>query len=268
MNNTFFIMDEFHLALSRTTQRTASVQRLMSVSRGFLGLSGTPVLNDDIYELSAFLQQVVPFHVTAKNFFVAYSYTVNQGTNTNIVVHDELIETEMPRRRKYIRLLPVAFGGEGPRRLEASDVRSLLNMEIDNATDMILETVIDNLDHRCQVVVAKDSHHASKIVQRLIDMDVMESRDIYLMRKATDVITFTPETLLERSDDRRVKEYKVIVVPLKINAGYSLTVADIMITGVYESNAASRLQIRGRINRLGSSHTAIHYITIVGGKLQ
>ncbi len=40
-----------------------------------------------------------------------------------------------------------------------------------------------------------------------------------------------------------------------------------MITGVYPSNQATRTQLEGRINRIGSGHKLLKYVTVHAGIL-
>lgn len=110
--------------------------------------------------------------------------------------------------------------------------------------------------------MAKDATHARQIADRIINLDVIDASDVYVMATAADVLTLPPVTMENH------RPYRLVIVPLRLNAGFSLTIADVMITAVYESNASSRAQIRGRINRLGSNFTHVTYVTVIGGRLQ
>ena len=75
----------------------------------------------------------------------------------------------------------------------------------------------------------------------------------------------------------RVRDYKVVIVTIRQAEGYTLTRLKVMVTSVYPSNQATRVQIEGRINRIGQvgyphvvegeEKRAIKYVTVHCGAL-
>lgn len=68
-------------------------------------------------------------------------------------------------------------------------------------------------------------------------------------------------------EDGNEKDYKVVITTSKNSEGYTLTRSDTMITSVYPSNNATREQLEGRINRIGSNYKTVYYYIVHTGIL-
>lgn len=65
-----FIIDEVHKALNET-KRTALALQLSHLAVDFIALTGTPIIDTNVYKLIWWLEQIVPFEVNELNFWVA-----------------------------------------------------------------------------------------------------------------------------------------------------------------------------------------------------
>ena len=64
-----------------------------------------------------------------------------------------------------------------------------------------------------------------------------------------------------------VKDWKVVIVPQRMSAGYNLSRLSAFVTSVYPGDSATREQLRKRVNRLGNTHDLIHSTLLHGGVL-
>lgn len=102
------------------------------------------------------------------------------------------------------------------------------------------------------VVVAKDQGHAEEIGRRIAERGVT---GVEVMREPVNLTADSGSST------------KIIVVPLSKCEGYSLTKMAVMIRSVYPSNNATRVQMEGRINRIGQRAEEVTYYTVHGGLL-
>ncbi len=256
LSEMFFIGDEFHLALAATTQRSQMVQKFCFGAERFLVLSGTPALNDNYFQLTPYISQCVHFPVDPRNFFVAYSAVSQYAADKTMEVNDFVKHVDVPtENHEFWNLLPVALGGKNQKRLEASEFRNLQNAVVSVASQLMVQLAREMVQKGHRVfLVAQDKAHAFDLKKRIPDlsMRVMGSNeDVTSLR--SHLVSNPPQ---------------ILIAPIRVNAGYSATAYDVQISGLYESNAASRAQIRGRINRLGSEYKQISYYQIIVGPIQ
>lgn len=257
-----FIVDEVHKAMN-DTQRTTVALNIVSLSKYFVVMTGTPVIDSKTYKLISWLKMIVPYEVNERNYLVAANSMLTKNVETGIKVLREDIEANMSYKheKKYIKLVPLALGGtntnptfNGMKR--ASD---LCYKTCDK--EMIVQT-IKYLKHGV-MLVAKDINHQKQLYKMLLQLKQkdFDKSDIYLMGSGKSLI-LTDDSVKETGID-----YKIVIVPMKKAEGYTLTRLSVMIRSVYPSNQATRTQIEGRINRIGQKAEYIKYIIVHTGIL-
>jgi superfamily II DNA or RNA helicase len=241
----FFIVDEVHRTLN-DTKRTSVALELAHLSRDFVVLTGTPVIDNHSYKLIGWLEQIVPYEVNSRNFWVAAASMVAKKFNTGVkVVNEELIAPlNKKEEKRYFQLVPPALGGNNsnPSHNEWAEATEICY----NASDREMVKTTQSLVHegRGVMVVGKDSKHQKKLYEMFIDNGVDED-EIFVLESG-ESIHLTDEAV----EAGKVPDYEIAIVTIRRPEGYTLTRLSAMVTSVYPSNNASREQIRGRLNRL------------------
>ena len=255
----FFIVDEVHKTLNDTL-RTSIALEIAQLSKDFVVLTGTPVIDNDTHKLIGWLEQVVPFEVNRRNFWAAATAMIAKSVNTGIEIENKDIVAEFTKNeyKEYLQLVPPALGGSNtnPRYedwLKATNIcYHACDREMVNSTLGLLE--------RGVMLVAKDANHQQRLYTMLLEN--IKPKDIFLM-KSGDSIFLTEEAVATG----KIHGYKVVIVPQRKAEGYTLTYLSAMITSVYPSNNATREQLRGRINRISQKRSKVLYRTIHVGLL-
>lgn len=258
-SKTFFIVDEVHKTLNDTL-RTSVALEIAHLSKEFIVLTGTPVIDNDTHKLIGWLEQVVPFEVNRKNFWAAANAMVAKTVNTGIKVNDEDVVAEFSKSEEisYRKLVPPSLGGfnTNPRYEDWLKATNICYQACDR--EMIRLTV-DFLD-RGVMLVAKDTKHQEVLYNML--RTKVSSKDIFVMKSA-DSIFLTEDAVASG----KVHGYKVVIVPHRKAEGYTLTYLSVMISSVYPGNNATREQLRGRINRISQRRDEVLYRTVHTGLL-
>ena len=258
-SRSFFIVDEVHKTLNDTLRTSISLE-LAHLSRDFIVLTGTPVIDNDTHKLIGWLKQVVPFEVNRTNFWAAANAMIAKIVNTGIKVDDKDIITDfnVEEQKEYRLLVPPALGGTNNNPLYEDWVRAsslcyeACNRKMIDLTRKYLK--------RGVVLVAKDSKH-QQILYQMISKYVQKS-DIFVLQ-GSESIFLTDEAV----KNGKIHGYKVVIVPQRKAEGYTLTYLSVMITSVYPSNNATREQLRGRINRISQKSSDVLYRTVHTGIL-
>lgn len=249
-----FIVDEFHKTLSKTI-RTSIALELSRLSYDFIGMSGTIIKDTNYDELIRWLEMIVSFEVTEKNYWVAIGALVSRKVNTKVVVDRQVAEVAIPPdlTEKYKLLVPDKLGGTA----RQINFKKTVNLCYDVVTQQIVNTTIEYVKLNEGVfVVAKDIKHQEAIKNLLIARGLTPT-SIHLFGKDTQ-ITLTPEYN---------GPIKVVITTIRHSEGYTLTKFRIMITSVYFSNQATREQLEGRINRIGQISPMVRVIIYHAGIL-
>jgi hypothetical protein len=260
---TFFIVDEVHKTLN-DTKRTSVALEIAHLSRDFVVLTGTPVIDSNTYKLIGWLEQVVPYEVNSQNFWVAASSMIAKKVNTGVKIDFKEVSTSftVKEEKRYKQLVPPALGGTNinpsyTEWKESSDIcYDASDREIINLTNKLLK------DGRGVMVVAKDTTHQNTLYDLVLKGTSLKSKDIFRLTGG-DSIFLTDEYV----NTGKVPDYKVVIVPIKKAEGYTLTRLSAMVTSVYPSNNATREQIEGRINRISQNEKMIIYRTVHIGVL-
>jgi len=260
-DESLFIVDEVHKAMN-DTQRTTVASNIASLSKDFIVMTGTPVIDSKTYKLISWLKMIVPYEVNDKNYLVAANSMLTRSVDTGIKVLREEIEASftVTKLKEYNKLVPLAFGGQNTNSsYDQMRKASLICYEMADL-EMIKQVNKEIKNGNRVMLVSKDVKHQQKLNNMLLKSK-MKEKDIYLLESGKSII-LTDETVKKDNID-----YKVVIVPIKKAEGYTLTRMNIMIRSVYPSNQATRTQIEGRINRIGQNSEEIKYVIVHVGIL-
>lgn len=259
MNKSVFIIDEVHKSLNES-KRTSVCLNLSKLSKFFVALTGTPIIDSNTYKLMWWLEQIVPFQVNAKNFWVATHSMISKKLSTGIKCIYKDVELEV-FDHNYDLIAPVGVGGlnMSPRH---SDIIKAMNMCYDICNKHIAELALDyyNNESGC-FIITRNQKHMLKIYNLLISKGILDI-DIFMISK-DNLIYFTDETV----KNGETYDYKIVITTLNNSTGYTITRLSKMITSVYPSNNATREQLEGRINRVSQNSDSVEYTTVHCGIL-
>ena len=230
------VVDEVHKTLN-DTKRTSVALELAHLSRDFIVLTGTPIIDNNTYKLIGWLEQVVPHEVNTKNFWVAVNSMIAKKVNTGIKVIRKEISASFTNSEQieYNDLVPPALGGKNVKPsiqewIAATDIcyRSVNKEMIKQVKEFINK-------QRGVMLVAKDRKHSEIFREMVITNINISTNDIYLMETG-DSIFLTDEAV----EQRKIRNYKIVIVPIRKAEGYTLTRLSAMVTSVYPSNNATR----------------------------
>lgn len=258
-----FVVDEVHKTLN-DTKRTSVALEIANLSRDFIALTGTPIIDANTYKLIAWLKLVVPYEVNVNNFWVAANSMIAKKVFTDAIVDDNdvLCYMDFIQQRDYNSLVPGALGGSNPSPVSSQWTRASEICYSAVSSEMVSLTKDFVEQGRGVMLVAKDKNHQERLHSLLTNKTALQEKDIYLLKGGSS-IHLTDDTV----KSGMTKDYKVVIVPMRMAEGYTLTRLSVMITSVYPSNNALRQQLRGRINRIGQKEKTILYRTVHCGLL-
>ena len=254
------IFDEVHHLL-RESLKTGAALQISRLSKEFIVLTGTPVIDNKIYRLIPWLEQIVNFEVNERNFWCAATIMVSRQASTGIKTVHEYPEAEFTPKEltAYKKLAPVAMGGDNsmPRMEQIREATEISYVACDREmVDQIMRMLGDG---RGTMVVASTAEHQEKIKASLVRRGV----------KAADIALITGKSSLFLTDAavkaKKIHGFKVVITTIRHSTGYTLTYLSAFVSGVYFGNQAARSQLEGRINRLGSKHKEVVYIYVHAG---
>ena len=252
--DTVFIVDEFHKTLSKTI-RTSIALEMTRLSHDFIGMSGTIIKDTNYDELIQWLEQIVEFEVTEKNYWVAIGALVSRKVYTQVVVERLPTPVKMNSEisKLYYEMVPEKLGGTA----RMINFKGAVDLSYQVVTQAIVSGILGYIKINEGVfVVAKNIKHQNEIKDNLIKYG-MKTSQIHLFSSDSQV-TLTPEYK---------GPIKVVITTKTHSEGYTLTKFRVMITSVYFSNQATREQLEGRINRLGQTSSTIRIIIYHAGIL-
>lgn len=261
-DQSLIIFDEVHKMLA-DTQRTSAALQISRLAKEFVVLTGTPVIDNKIYRLVPWLEQIVNFQVNERNFWAAAAIMVSRKASTGIKTEHFQIEAPFTplEEDKYKKLVPPGLGGTAAfSRMD--NIKTATDLSYQACDREMIRQVIQLLgDDRGVMVVAATSDHQEKLKDMLIIAGV-KSNDIFLITGKQSIF-LTDEAVAKK----KVPAYKVVITVKTHSEGYTLTYLNAMVSGVYPSNQANRAQLEGRIDRLGSKHKLVTYIYVMAGIL-
>lgn len=256
------VVDEVHKALN-ATKRTSVALELSRLSRDFIALTGTPVVDEKTHKLMWWFEQLVDFEVNEANFWTAANGTVAKRATTKIPINAQevLAEWTPEEERLYLALAPPRLGGKNAT-LSGRVFTELMALSYEAATREMVEQVRQLLPLGGVFVVVQHAQHMQTLRQLLVKRRVVAAADVVCLDK-TQSILLTDEAV----EARTVPDYKVVLTTIRKCEGYTLTRLKGMVTSVYPSNNATREQLEGRINRIGQKATQLNIRTVHCGIL-
>jgi hypothetical protein len=252
------IMDEVHKTLN-DTKRTSIAVEICYLSYQFIAMTGTPVIDNKIYKLVAWLKQIVPFAIDEKNFWVAVNSMVSRKINTGVLVerHDILALFSPEEEKTYQKLVGPSIGGFN-KNVRHEDIQEAIEICYKTATREIVEKVKSLLGEKKGVmVVAKNRDHQLELEKRIRKFE----QKVYLIEKGGSIF------LTDESVESGEEDYRVVITTIRQSEGYTLTRLNSFVSSIYFSNNAVREQLEGRINRIGQREKQVDYFYVHCGIL-
>lgn len=257
-----FIIDEVHKALN-DTKRTSVALALSHLAEEFIALTGTPIIDSNTYKLIWWLEQIVPFEVNERNFWVAANGMVAKKVNTGVIVEREEVIADMEDAEKdaYIKLVPPGLGGKNGN-FSPKNLRDAIELCYDVCSRQMVDITVKRVKEGSGVmVVAHTSAHQEKLKKGLVKKGIKE-KDIFVLAAGKSIF-LTDQTV----EDKKEHDYKVVITTIRKSEGYTLTRLNTLVTSVYPSNNATREQIEGRVNRIGQKSKSVTFFTVHVGIL-
>lgn len=259
----FVSLDEMHLVVPEDTQRSTLARDLASSARLCVGMTGT-LWGDpkQSRKLTWWLQAATPWHVTQENFFTAaLGGRIARRDTLGIEVLYEAVESKAwpsaDTQAAFGRLVH-AGGGRG----RAAEGRFLQALALCN--DAVLPAMVGSFHaarargERGAMLVADTMAHAERLRDALVASGV-PGEDVLLL---TGAIHLTAESVAQGTH----RAYRAVIVPKARVHGYSLTLYQTLITGVY--CGFRDVQAEGRIRRLGQTSPVVRVVRHFIGPIQ
>lgn len=251
----WLVIDEVHKCLAET-RRTSIALGLSSAAKGFVALTGTPVIDANTYRLIWWLKKINDFPITEKNFWVAANSMVARKVNTGVVVKTTEVAVELGALAKVYRGLVSASLGGTAKKMGPTEFRKAMDVSLDAVTPVIIRDAYEGANEGVFVVAATMAH-AEEIRDGLIAKGLGED-EIFVIGKGQSIFL---------TDTSGPPQIRIVIATVRHSTGYSLTRLGIMLTSVYPSNQATREQLEGRINRIGQRRKSIEIRTYHAGVL-
>ena len=253
-SSSVLVIDEVHKTLNES-KRTGVALEVSRLSQDFIAMTGTPVVDSNLFKLIQWLEQVVEFEVTENNFWAAANGMISARINTGIDVdRREVVATFTAKERAaYNNLVPPGLGGSNvrPSAKEITEAFEVCYAAADRK--VIEETMAFIADKKGVMVVVRNYKHQEKMKELLLKAGLKE-KDMYLLKGGESLFMAD-----EAVKNKTVPDYKAVLIPLQLSMGYTLTRLKAMVTGVFPSSQATREQLDGRINRITQKAKIIHY---------
>jgi superfamily II DNA or RNA helicase len=256
--DSIIIFDEVHLFLNQSL-RTGMGMNLSHLARSFISFTGTPVIDNKTEKLISWLEQIVPFEVNKRNFWVAANNMIAKKITTGIKTEHEDVVASFTEKEQhdYQKYVPPAMGGinTNPNARDWMNAADVCYKACDRKIIELTKKLIKK--ERGVMIVAKDKKHQDKLRDMVIENTKLTSNDIFLITGDKSIF-FTDESVKKK----KTPDYKVVIVTKRKAQGYTLTRLSVMLTSVYPSNNATIEQLKGRINRLGQKTEPLLYKTV------
>jgi hypothetical protein len=242
-----FVVDEFHKAMAKT-KRSSIILDIAKLSYDVVGLSGTIVKDSNVDELIRWLQLIVEFEVTEKNYWVAVGALISRKVETKVVVNRKFVQGEM--KKNYYNVVPKALGGTS----NEINFKKALDMSYDVITKLMIDETVKYLKQGEKVfVAARNIANQNKIAQ------ILGGRG-YSCFKITE-----KDTIVLAPGDKT--DHDVIIATNTHSHGYTLSLLRVGISGCWFSNQCTRDQLEGRLDRLNQESDWIDWVIVHAGIL-
>jgi len=234
-SDTLFVVDEFHKQLSSKTIRTSVTLEMVRLSGDFIALSGTIIKDGDTTPLIAWLEQVVSFEVTPKNYYVAIGALISRKVTLPIEVDRQEIDCPM-LSKKYKSVVPPTLGGTA----DNINFKKALEYSYESAEAVLMEDLYELLDDDENVFVnARNKTSQQEIHDLLLDHG-LKKHEIFMLSKDKSIVWTEDNT----------QGIRVVISTPQYVEGYTATAAKYSLTPVFFSSQAGREQWEGRTVRL------------------
>ena len=259
------IFDECHKLLNDTL-RTGTALELSRASKHFVAMTGTPVVDNKLYKLVAWFEQIYEdIEITEKNFWVGANSMISKLVDTKVKVIEEEVESSFTEdeEKVYKTLVPPVMGGTNkyPHIQDFIKASDLCYTVCDR--DLIKYT-LENYKRGGVHLIAKNKQHARELYDTLsAKKSKFKVNDILLLVEKNESVVLTADKV----EKKEVQPYKIVITPQSKSAGYDLAYLSTQIYSIYPSNQANRTQLRGRINRISQRSKSVTYIIVHCGIL-
>jgi hypothetical protein len=252
------VLDEIHKMLAPTTQRTNFAQLMASSAKHVVLLSATPTKSEKLGELIAWLTTMTNFVVTHANIFVAIAAAFSATIDTGITARHLDVPVEIHKDDPYWLVVPVSQGGTSP------DGTTRLVTLLQRVYAVVLPAMVNEIIARVATGVFVVVDNRAQLEWMYTELVRRRPCDPTLIRTLTgsESLVLTPDTVAAGAPD-----LKIVISTRHGVEGFSLSTLHSMVTSVYLSNAASRKQVLGRINRIGGRYPSIDVVTVIAGLL-
>lgn len=273
-HNSVFIIDEIHKTIKsgdKETLRSHHIMILAKLSYEFIGMTGTAVVNNDMYQLMPWMKLIIPYTLNKFNYLTSLSTMIARKYDTGHIVHIDEIEVDESELnsdllKQYKKLVPIELGGTNPHFIR-NNLQKAINLcyhMIDSIMINKCMLLVENGEY--VMLVAINNQHQIRLAKQLIDQG-FNPNDLFILAKNIQdselsvdygfTLNLTPKLVA----DNIVHGYKIVIVTVNRCEGYSLNYLTAMIQAPYPSNQAKRDQLMGRINRIEMTIKHIYYYT-------
>lgn len=258
MAHAVFAVDEWHKT-QNSSERTKSAYEMASAAYETIGKSATLVTDGKLQKFVPWASLTARFPVTAQNCMVALGDLDARRVPTGVQVLRETRIAELSKEElaEYRKRMPRGLNGDN-----AHATHETVHAGQIIATNACLRTMAASAvemlkDSKCPGVhiVVADGKIGSEVKELLQKTDAK----IKALLLGTDVATvnLTASNVSEHADVR------IVITPKSRCSGYNLSRYRAQITHVFPSSADMRIQMDGRIDRLGQRANDVLYITVV-----
>lgn len=231
-----FIIDEMHACMCDSIRTSVTLQ-LASLSRDFIGMTGTLIYDKEVQKVVRWLTYIVPIPVNDKNFYIAAASVVSHNVPLNVTVRETQDRRTLPPDLlpEYLSLVPPVLGGHSqhPNFRRAAEL-----------CYRAIETILVEIVERKRIDPSRD------IFCVVRNADAAEEIQSQLHKRLFRVFVIGKGQSLNY-DISSKERYDVVLAPVRQSMGYTLTRCSLMLTSVYPTNQATREQIRARLVRWG-----------------
>lgn len=247
-NDLFFIVDEFHEAMTNS-QRSGVVRDVMTVAARFSGMSATIIRDTNVEPLIPYLEEIVQFEVTRSNYWAAIPAIITLQAQVPVNVTD--VEEIAPMTDKELSEYRNLLREEGGVR-EFNQAIAICYQAAERA---MLERIGALLKTKRAVFVPCRNREAC---EQLAAAAVKKG---WLKREETHIVSGkSPINFLP--DDKG--PVRLILTTMRHSLGYNATKATAVVQSIYFSSESSRVQIRGRTIRMGQDSDVTIYTYYCG----
>lgn len=275
-HNCVFIIDEIHKTIKsgdKETLRSHHIMILAKLSYQFIGMTGTAIVNNDMYQLMPWMKLVIPYTINKFNYLTSLSTMIARKFNTGHIVHIneiEVDESELDTELliQYKKLVPIELGGTNDRFIR-TNLQRAINLCYHMIDSIMISKCMSLVKNGTYVMlVAINYQHQIRLAKYLIEQG-LNPKDLFILANnipISDLDTvvdygFTLNLTPKNVADHNIHGYKIVIVTINKCEGYSLNYLTAAIQAPYPSNQAKRDQLMGRINRIEMKPKNIYYYT-------